>query len=790
MRLGETRKSADRFHWQHLLAWLGGILCAMVPFIGYWEIGAMHIPIRHGAGHFGFNLLTAASLCILGGVGCGSWWMFCKWLLGDRDLPLTLMSVLLFILGGVGHVLSNNGGIEKQHESHYLWVLGGILFLGLAVAIFGRSDHRRQLVGFVRWSAQRKRCNGVFFLILLIVLIASNLIFVLGMDSSWPEKVSALIGRIFTCGVLVGLSYLLSELSMRTAPKLFRWSIWLLVSLIPLIVIADQWMGNALGRRLIEFVNGLTASGEFSPVVELAASGLDVGPVGAIFLFLGVLAGSLGVAWGAWALSKRWDLKLSVGKVVTITILSWLGVVAEQGIGSKWKSTRAWQSEHKLFDLHIGMFEPPHGLGYYQIVFSPAGDPSFLGQAEIQIAKPDIFVFMVESMRADAMRKKTTPFMWRMSQEECQPLGTTWAGSNGTHLSWYSFFHSQVPVYWRETLEQVGEKNHAKYAGAPPLRLLKNLGYEIQVRAVCDLEYKKFGMLNFGGGNTLAAVYEDSEIGTDFEGLNIPEREIKTFDALRNQLDERPHGGGFYFTALDSPHYNYYWHASFDPPFLNYEEDVRFPFNPDQAEVNRYLRRYWNACAWVDHQIEEFCDYLKKTGRYDKSIIIITGDHGEEFQEQGSWCHCSSLEPEQVQVPLLIKWPKVMGRGPTQKIASHMDIMPTLLSALNIPKRLRPVMTGADLFSAKRATHSVISSTAYAGKTGEAMMLRNGDFTAFFSWPRYWEAQVPERVVLERMSGPDGPIILNDSTAYLDALKKHFPDVFPRIIESMEVIDD
>ena len=69
-------------------------------------------------------------------------------------------------------------------------------------------------------------------------------------------------------------------------------------------------------------------------------------------------------------------------------------------------------------------------------------------------------------------------------------------------------------------------------------------------------------------------------------------------------------------------------------------------------------------------------------------------------------------------------------------------------------------------------------------------MLRNGDFTAFFSWPRYWEAQVPERVVLERMSGPDGPIVLSDSTAYLDALKKHFPDAFPRIIESMKVIDD
>ena len=101
-------------------------------------------------------------------------------------------------------------------------------------------------------------------------------------------------------------------------------------------------------------------------------------------------------------------------------------------------------------------------------------------------------------------------------------------------------------------------------------------------------------------------------------------------------MNERSQGGGLYFTALDSPHYNYYWHESFTPPFSDYEEDIRFPFNPSQEEIDRYLRRYWNACAWVDHQIKEFCDYLKQEGRYDNSIIIITGDHGEEFQEQGT----------------------------------------------------------------------------------------------------------------------------------------------------------
>lgn len=788
MRLGQTQKNPDRFHWQHLLAWLGGILCATVPFIGYWEIGSMQVPVRFGPGHFGFNVLIASGLCILGGVISGSWWRFCKWLSGDRDVPLTLLSVSLFFLGATGWVLSIAGWLEDVLRAPFLYLSAGILLLGLVVAVIARTDSRRHLSSFPRWLGERKRANVAFFILLFLVLAASNLIFVLGMNTGGVEKTSAFIGRLFTCGVVTGVFYLLGELTMRAAPKFFRWTPWLLLSLIPLVVISDQWMGIALSRRFIEFVNSLTTSGEFDPVVELAASGLDLGPAGAALLMLGVLAASLGLAWGAWVLSKNWNLRISVGVAFAITITSWLGVVAEQGIGSKWKSTAAWQVEHKVFDLHVGLFSPPHGLGKYRIAFFPPENPSTTSDPVNLTTKPDIFIFMVESMRADAMREDTTPFMWRLSQEECQPFASTWSGSNATHLSWFSFFHSQVPVYWRGTLE--GINDHSTYAGAPPLRLLKNIGYEIQVRAVCDLEYKKFGLLNFGGGNTLAAVYEDSEEGTDFSGLDIPEREIKTFEALRNAVNTRSQGGGLFYTALDSPHYNYYWDESFTPPFSDYESDIRFPFNPDQAEIDRYLRRYWNACAWVDHQIKEFCDFLKKEGRYDNSIIIITGDHGEEFQEQGSWCHCSSLQPEQTRVPILIKWTKEMGRGPAQKIASHMDVMPTLLGAMGIPADQQPEMAGRDLFSEQEATHSVISTTAYAGKSGETMVLRNGEYTAVFSWPRYWEAQVPEDLVLEKLDGPDGSVLLGSPAAYLAALKKHFPDAFERIIKSMEVIND
>ena len=102
--------------------------------------------------------------------------------------------------------------------------------------------------------------------------------------------------------------------------------------------------------------------------------------------------------------------------------------------------------------------------------------------------------------------------------------------------------------------------------------------------------------------------------------------------------------GGVYVTALDSPHYNYYWHEEFDPPFKDYDQDAQFPLNPSEEEVQRVVNRYWNSVAWVDWQMEQFCKFLKAQGRYDESIIILTGDHGEEFQEQGSWFHLLIIE--------------------------------------------------------------------------------------------------------------------------------------------------
>lgn len=77
---------------------------------------------------------------------------------------------------------------------------------------------------------------------------------------------------------------------------------------------------------------------------------------------------------------------------------------------------------------------------------------------------------------------------------------------------------------------------------------------------------------------------------------------------------------------------------------------------------------------------------LKDLGLYDRTMIIITSDHGEEFFDHGSWLHGPSLHNELTRVPLIIKFPRSRSRGvkvttPVQIV----DILPTVLEELGLP---------------------------------------------------------------------------------------------------------
>lgn len=94
------------------------------------------------------------------------------------------------------------------------------------------------------------------------------------------------------------------------------------------------------------------------------------------------------------------------------------------------------------------------------------------------------------------------------------------------------------------------------------------------------------------------------------------------------------------------------------------------------------LSALYDAEIWdEDAQIGRFVKGLKERGLWDKSLFILTSDHGEEFGEHGSLRHGRTLWDEQLEVPLIIHWPE--GTKPQKaSTAGLLDIPPTITSLL------------------------------------------------------------------------------------------------------------
>jgi hypothetical protein len=283
------------------------------------------------------------------------------------------------------------------------------------------------------------------------------------------------------------------------------------------------------------------------------------------------------------------------------------------------------------------------------------------------------------------------------------------------------------------------------------------------------------------GDRSQLAVFEHVPKDDPSRKFETPEREVSMMERLRGSVSSAQAGGIFRLTAIDSTHYPYHWGKDWQPPMSDYEKNPIFPPLPSDEEIQRVVHRYWNSVAWVDHLLEGFVVFLKQTGRYDDAMIVVTGDHGEEFKEHGSWFHCSGVNREQTNVPILIKWPSAWGRGPAQSDASHLDLVPTFLHALGFPETTWSRMPGRSLL--KEGGSTSIVATQFAGDLREAMLWRRDGYEAAFSWDAPWEGKVPGRLWLERLQGPAG-IITHDSPAEYEAgLRRLFPDAFARTFE-------
>jgi arylsulfatase A-like enzyme len=106
------------------------------------------------------------------------------------------------------------------------------------------------------------------------------------------------------------------------------------------------------------------------------------------------------------------------------------------------------------------------------------------------------------------------------------------------------------------------------------------------------------------------------------------------------------------------------------------------PLGPGVRE--HLVSQYDGSIAYEDEKLGELISYLKDKGVYANTMIVITGDHGEAFGEKWIMKHDTSIYQNEIHVPLIVKYPGQTKADRVDALASHVDLMPTILEIVRV----------------------------------------------------------------------------------------------------------
>jgi arylsulfatase A-like enzyme len=248
--------------------------------------------------------------------------------------------------------------------------------------------------------------------------------------------------------------------------------------------------------------------------------------------------------------------------------------------------------------------------------------------------------------------------------------------------------------------------------------------------------------------------------GPDFVWIHIlpPHAPYVKRDPLLDRLDEVPPDLPKQVKPLELEPY-------FDPA-------VELP--DDQRRVFRAM--YDLNAAFADQMLGRMLDALKRSGQWDKTLLVVTSDHGEEFGENGQIAHGGNLGHVLVEVPLVIKLPagfqRQLALEPGRRV-SNVRVGPTLIEAAGG----KPAEGTAASFFQPFAKGAL--SELYLGNGVNRFSLVDGDLQLL------WESRFapPEkdyfRARFAGLGGKPVPPLTEPAQALFDRLEKRFADVLP-----------
>lgn len=299
--------------------------------------------------------------------------------------------------------------------------------------------------------------------------------------------------------------------------------------------------------------------------------------------------------------------------------------------------------------------------------------------------KPNIYFFVIETLRGDFVTDSIAPHLTAFGKENLS-FSEGYSNANSTHLSWFALFHANFPYNWAEVRRKWKK-------GSAMLQLFKRIGYKIKVFTSAELRYYNMDRVLFGENRYLV----DEIVDSSKLGVQTWQRDLATLQEFEKSLSSsEDHEGHLFLFFLDTTHSEYSFPETM-APFQPIVKQIDYlALNPKELEPIK--NRYRNAVHYVDHLIGNFLTFLKEKDLYSEAIIAITGDHGEEFLEEGAFFHGTHLNEAQLKVPIFLKIPKPIATSQ----ATHIELFPTILHYITGSNEFSPLFDGKSLYLEKK----------------------------------------------------------------------------------------
>ena len=308
---------------------------------------------------------------------------------------------------------------------------------------------------------------------------------------------------------------------------------------------------------------------------------------------------------------------------------------------------------------------------------------------------PNIVFIWIDSWNKRALTNDCMPNIYDFAGENVR-FDNHFACSNGTRTSIFSTFYSVPSLYWDDF----------STAKISPVFIdeLINDGYDIRLYPSASLEEPPFIQTVFQKVKNPRVQAQGS---TSFErDKSLTEDFLKESPVLFNQ--DKPFFAFLFYDLAHSIKLPEGTEKKFTPAW-DYADYASLDNDTDPTQ---FFNLYKNCCYQIDIMVGQVIKALKSSGKYDNTIIVISGDHSQEFNEnhKNFWGHNGNFSKAQIGVPFICHFPREQHQVYTHR-TTHYDLVPTIMhDYLGVKNDIRDYSAGCLLQSNESRYWQVVGS--------------------------------------------------------------------------------